>query len=136
ASWVAIALVPAGLIALGLRPDDAFVSLVTLATFGYMLAYILVCAALPRFLHQIGELTRPALVAGLVAGLVLLATFALYASPSARTNRWLLMLAGAAVVGGTALSASRARRRPEARIGVYDEPIASDLLETVLRRAS
>jgi amino acid transporter len=111
---------------------------VTIATFGYMLAYILVCAALPWFLLQIGELTRPALAAGLVAVLVLVATFALYAWPSGRTDRLLLLLACAAVAAGTAWLATRVRRRPDdpTRIGLYDEPIASDLLGTAARRAS
>ncbi|MDT4956341.1 MAG: hypothetical protein QOD31_140 [Pseudonocardiales bacterium] len=138
ATWVVVALVPTCLIAFGLGPNDAFVSLVTIATFGYMLAYILVCAALPWFLLQIGELTRPALAAGLVAVLVMVATFALYAWPSGRTDRLLLLLACAAVAAGTAWLATRVRRRPDdpTRIGLYDEPIASDLLGTAARRAS
>jgi amino acid transporter len=136
-SWLAILAVPLAMVGTGKSLDDTFVDLVSVATFGYMLAYVLVCWALPRFLHRIGELTGAALCAGVAAGAVLLAVFAAYALPtSTPAHRELLLLSAGLVVAAMAGLLLRMRHRPDsqARIGVYDEPTAADLLH--LPRAS
>jgi amino acid transporter len=136
--WLGIVSIPLVGVASGISVADAFVMLVTVATFGYMLAYVLVCSALPAFLYRIGELTASALGAGVTATVVLCAVFGLYAVPSTGTNRALFVLSGAPVLIGTGLLVRRSRGRATGvvRLGLYDEPIAADLFSPSWRRAS
>ena len=56
----------------GCRLGTALVALLTLATCGFLLAYVLVCAAAPVFLRRIGELTWPAVAVSAVLVPILL----------------------------------------------------------------
>ena len=82
-----------GPLAAGVPVGVALVALLTLATCGFLVAYLLVCLAAPVFLHRIGELTWPAVAATAVIVpilLVVLVAFVAGSPPSA------LLLAGLA----------------------------------------
>ncbi len=118
--------VPAVMLAAGMRPATALMALVTLAACGFLLAYVLVCAAAPVFLRRIGELTWPAVAVSAVLVPILLAVLVVFVagSPWAAYVLVPLLLAGAA--GYLVLRL----RRPAAlaAIGVYDETTADDVL--------
>lgn len=118
--------VPAVLLAAGVRPVTALMALVTLAACGFLLAYVLVCAAAPVFLRRIGELTWPAVAVSAVLVPILLAVLVVFVAGSPWSAYVLvpLLLAGAA--GYVVLRV----RRPAAlaAIGVYDETTADDVL--------
>jgi hypothetical protein len=97
-----------------------------------MLAYILVCLALPRFLRRIGELTAGPLLAGVGAGAVLCYVFVAYTYPLPAAPYDLLLWVFAALVLGTLgwqLRLVRRDPRRAALIGVYDEPVLGDLFD-------
>ncbi len=117
---------PAVAAACGAPGDAVFVALVTWATCGFLLAYALVCAAAPVFLHRIGELTRPAVAVAVVIVPILLVVLVAYGvtRPVAA-----LVLGGVALVGLAGYGWLRLRRpRAVATIGVYDETVLGDVL--------
>jgi amino acid transporter len=131
-SMAAIVSVPVILLLTGTSPWDGFLYLVTISTFGYMVAYILVCVALPRFLYRIGELTLVPLLAGPLAGTVLCYVFAAYVYPlSAATTYTLFRIFVALVATAVICHLWVASRAPDQhrRIGVYDETTADDLFD-------
>ena len=113
-------------LAAGVPIGVALVALLTLATCGFLVAYLLVCLAAPMFLHRIGELTWPAVTAtALIVPvlLVVLVAFVAGSPPSA------LSLAGLVVLGGGWYLWLRSHRPAQLRgIGVYDETLATDVL--------
>ncbi|PXY24506.1 amino acid permease [Prauserella flavalba] len=124
----AVTLLPVVLLAAGVSTRELFVALLNIAVFGYLIAYLLVCAAAPVFLHRIGELTRGAVTASVVVAPVLLAVLVLFTATNADGPYplafTLLLAAGVAWYAWV-----RARRpRQLAGIGIYDETSASDLL--------
>jgi amino acid transporter len=102
------------------------VAVLTAATCGFLLAYLLVCAAAPVFLHRIGELTPAAVVvsAVIVPILAIVLVAFVVTTPSA-----VGLLVGVAVVGVAGYLWLRLRRGAAlAAIGVYDETTAADVL--------
>lgn len=133
--YVAIALVvpvvtavPVALIASGLPGPDVLAGVLTLATVGYLVAYLLVCLAAPLFLRRIGELTRgPAIVAAVLVPVLLVALVAYVVS--AWGGAVPIVLGLVAVAGLVWLGWLRLRRPDRlAAIGVYDETVADDVL--------
>ncbi|QAY63739.1 APC family permease [Xylanimonas allomyrinae] len=123
--------VPVVAVLAGARLWEVMQALLVVAAGGYVAAYALVCAAVPPFLRRVGERTRGPVVlalatavvlSGALAGMLLLA----HGTPR-RAGAWAFaILLGAGAVAGLA----RLRRRPplRSRLGVYDEPVAADLL--------
>ena len=68
--------VPVVALAVGNGPREVLIGSLTVSAFGYVLAYVLACLAMPAFLRRIGELTRLPAVAGLLAGVVWLVVLA------------------------------------------------------------
>jgi amino acid transporter len=117
---------PVALLAAGVPPIGAVAGLLTLATVGFLVAYLLVCLAAPLFLRRIGELTRPAAVASMVATPALVA--ALVAFIVVGGTRVVAGLGATAVVGAAWYAWLRLRRPGRlAAIGAYDETVAADL---------
>ena len=101
----------------------------TVSAFGYVLAYVLVCAASPLFLRRIGGLTRWPLLGGVTgAGLWLLVLVAAVVSWTDGRDMSVVFLA--ALVPGAVLLCWLRWRRPARlrRVGVYDEPTVDSVL--------
>ena len=103
------------------------VLLLTVASAGYLVAYLLVCLAAPLFLHRIGELTAPPVVATAVIVPILLVVSGAYVVTAlggpVPTVLGVLVAAVLAWYGVLRL------RRPDRLrgIGVYDETSAGDV---------
>lgn len=124
--------VPVALAAAGVSPAAGFRVLVTLSTFGYMLAYVLVCIALPRFLQTIGELTWSPRLAGPMSGVLLLGVFATYAVPTSGEGNATLLAAFLLLEGMVLAAVQRALRARPARfaaLGAHDEPTVADFYD-------
>nr|WP_218869951.1 APC family permease [Herbiconiux flava] len=133
--WVAAAIavpvvagVPIAAIALG---SGLWETLIVVAAAGYITAYGLVCVAAPVFLRRIGELTAAVAVRSITAAALLGVGLVVYLSVEFAGERWI----GAAVFvlllgAGSVLSMLRRRRHPWLldTVGVYDVPVASDVL--------
>jgi amino acid transporter len=101
------------------------------ATAGYLLAYALVCAAAPVFLWRLGEVTVLPVINAVVATVTLSGVSAFYL-----TNAWsdgsrtgvLVFFVG--LICGAIYYFWRVRttRGLRARIGMYDEPVAAEVL--------
>jgi amino acid transporter len=136
--WVAaavalpvVALVPTALLLAGLPGHQVLAELLTVATAGYLVAYLLVCVAAPLFLRRIGELTRWAVVAtGVVAPVLLVALGAFVA---AEWGGAVPLVIAACAAGGLVWFALLRRLRPAelAAIGAYDETTREDVLLVV-----
>jgi amino acid transporter len=102
----------------------------TVSAFGYVVAYLLACLAMPAFLRRIGELTLLPAAGGLVAGLggllVLLAAMAGASLTGGRTVVVVFLVAMAPGLAWTAWLRTRAPDRLRA-VGVYDQATASSL---------
>lgn len=120
--------VPPAVLAAGVPADRALDLLLQAATVGYLVAYLLVCLAVPLFLRRIGESTPGPVAAVLVVVPVLVAALAAFAA-SAVGNEFAVVFA---VLTGAGLLwyGWLRRRRPDrlAGIGVYDETSFADLL--------
>lgn len=98
---------------------------------GYITAYVFVCVAAPVFLHRIGELTAWPVVRAAVAAIALTGILAVYMIEESSTSRvvgvWVFW---SVLAVGVASYAIRVARRPWLRtaIGVYDSPVAADVL--------
>lgn len=129
-SAVVVITVPLAMLLAGASVGSATDDLATLATFGYLLAYVVVSLSTPLFLRRIGELTFPTALAGPLAAAAMGTAFFLYASPLVPEGRhgvvWLFL---ALVTGAMAWYLLIRTRRPELldRVGVWDEPTGSDL---------
>ena len=132
AAMLPVVPVPFVLVAGGVTPATGFRVLVTLSTFGYMLTYVLVCPALPRFLRAIGELTFRPRLAGPLAGALLLGVFATYAVPTPGARDATLFVAFL-LLEGTVLALVRwavhAHPTRFAGLGAHDEPTVSDFYD-------
>ncbi|MEJ2866592.1 APC family permease [Actinomycetospora sp. OC33-EN08] len=111
----------------GIAPQDLLGGLLAVATVGFLVAYLLVCLAAPRFLRRIGELTPGVVVTACVAVPALAAVVVVaVASPA---GPWLPATVGivvlAAVAGWVVLRRTHAAELDG--MGVYDETTASDL---------
>ena len=121
--------IPVALLATGLSPRDALVTLLTLSALGYLVAYALTCAATPSFLWRIGELTVGPAVAGVLGSVTMVfligaALVGQFSSERATPYVFLGLLA----VGPVFLWVMR-RKDPAAvnRAGVYDETTVDDV---------
>jgi len=117
----------------GVHPAAVFGALLSVATVGFLTAYLLVCLAAPRFLSRIGELTRGVVAAAAIAvpALVAVGVIAIVDAPGAGLPLVLLALFLAGSAGWVWLR----RHRHEAlrTMGVYDETTAGDVLTGSLR---
>jgi amino acid transporter len=117
--------VPVVALLTGARPRPVLTATLTVSAFGYVVAYVLACLAVPLFLRRIGELTRGALVAGTAAGVLwtLGLVAALLAAPGrgagAASAAFLASLVPA--VAWVVLLRVRAPGRLAA-VGLYDSP--------------
>ncbi len=121
------AAVPVFLLAAGVPGDAALLALLSIASAGYLIAYLLVCLAAPLFLRRIGELTPPPVVAtAVIAPILVLVSGAFVVS--AVGGPLPLVLAGLAAVAVAWYGWLRVRRPRElAGIGVYDETSEADV---------
>jgi amino acid transporter len=109
-----------------MSPTATLVALLTVATCGFLLAYLLVCLAAPVFLNRIGELTWPAVMVSAVVVPILLAVLVTFVITNPATTYPLAALTAVGVAGYGWL---RRRRRTElGGIGVYDETTTADVL--------
>lgn len=127
--------VPFLLLLSGLDVRNAMHVTIAVGAAGYIVAYILVCAAAPVFLRRIGELTVASTVAATVSAVVLagaLVTFLVVDAASGSVAIWVVLAVGAAAALAV-LVRLRSGRPSLARVGSYDEPVASQVLGGVAR---
>ncbi|MGY1712190.1 APC family permease [Geodermatophilus sp. SYSU D00758] len=123
--------VPVVALLAGGGPRAVLTASLTVSAFGYVVAYVLACLAMPLFLRRIGELTGPAAVGGLVAGggglVVLVGAMAGITVAGDRAVVVVFLAAMLPGLGWTAWLRLRdpARLRP---VGVYDTATASSVL--------
>lgn len=120
--------VPVILIVIGVPGPDVLAVVLTTATVGYLVAYLLVSLAAPLFLRRIGELTPLPVVIAAVLVPVLLAALVAFAVSS-----WggpIPIAVGVVALAGLCWWTWLRWRRPErlAAIGVYDETVSTDVL--------
>jgi amino acid transporter len=124
--------VPIGYLSISGSPHDVLMGLLAVSAHGYVIAYVLVCIATPAFLRRIGELTVAPLVFGPLAAAIMTALVVWAAlshtffAGTATAVYIALMAVGAAVF---LVRVARSRGRLQ-NVGVYDEPVADDLLMT------
>jgi amino acid transporter len=98
---------------------------------GFITAYVLVCVATPVFLHRIGESTvwpaARAISAAIVLSIALLVYLASELTGIRSGGVWLFLAAMTAIL---VVLLVRRVRRPwlSSRMGIYDEPVAADVL--------
>ncbi|WP_448627640.1 APC family permease [Geodermatophilus sp. URMC 64] len=123
--------VPVVALAAGASPRAVLTGSLTVSAFGYVLAYVLACLAMPLFLRRIGELTPVAAVAGLLAGGAgVLGLGAAMAGASLWGGQAMTVVFLAALLPGV-LWALWLRWRAPGRlraVGVYDQATASSVL--------
>ncbi|MEJ2888189.1 APC family permease [Actinomycetospora aeridis] len=111
----------------GVPPATVFGALVSVATLGFLAAYLLVCVAAPRFLARIGELTRGIVVASVLASAALVATVVVVLVHAGAAL--LVTVAALVAVGVGGWFVLRRRRGAALRgMGVYDETTTADVL--------
>lgn len=131
ATMPVVTAVPVVLLLTGVPADTALTWLLLLSSFGYIGSYLLACAAMPFFLRRIGELQpRYAWLSGTAVALV--ALIAVGATALHLANEPELPLIYLVVLCAAAVHAFALKRWRPARlraVGVYDETIASDVLD-------
>jgi amino acid transporter len=123
--------VPVVALVAGGGPLAVLAAALTVSAFGYVVAYVLACLAVPAFLRRIGELTPSPAVGGLVAGGVgLVVLLAAMAGASWSGGRTVVALFLAAMAPGLAWAVWLRRRHPErlTAVGVYDQATVSSVL--------
>lgn len=121
-------LVPIVALAAGAGASQLLTALLNVASFGYLLAYLLVCLAAPVFLHRIGELTPGAVLSASATAPPLLIVLVVFIATSVHTP-YPYVFAALAVAGLAWLLWLRRRRPGTLRgLGIYDETSAADLL--------
>jgi len=129
--------VPFLLLMSGFDIRDAMHVTIAVGGAGYIVAYILVCVAAPVFLRRIGEVTLGATVEASVSAAVLtgaLVAFFAVDAASGSVAVWVVLAVAALAVVGVLLRLRGGTPSLE-RIGSYDEPVASQVLGGVARRA-
>jgi amino acid transporter len=121
------AAVPAALLLAGQPGLTVLRELLSVATAGYLVAYLLVALAAPLFLRRIGELTPAPVVVTAVAVPVLAGVCGVFVVSA--LGGAVPVVLGALVLAALAWYAVLRLRRPDelAAIGVYDEPSAADV---------
>ncbi|MFD3448485.1 APC family permease [Microbacteriaceae bacterium 4G12] len=131
ASVPVVAAVPVVTALAGVALWDAMRVLLVASAAGYITAYLLACVAVPVLLHRIGELTAAVGLRAVSAAVILGGALVAYLVLEVTSERWagVLVFAAGMAAGGIAYAIAL-RRRPwlRATIGVYDEPVAADVL--------
>ena len=131
-----IAGVPFLLLLSGVDVRGAMHATIAVGGAGYIVAYILVCIAVPVFLRRIGELTVGSAIAAIVSAVVLtgaLVAFFAVDAASGSVALWVVLAVGA--LAAVAVAVRLRRGTPSlARVGSYDEPVASEVLGGIARR--
>ncbi|MFK4806272.1 APC family permease [Microbacterium sp. LWS13-1.2] len=131
-----IAGVPFLLLLSGVDVRGAMHATIAVGGAGYIVAYILVCIAAPVFLRRIGELTTGSAITATVSAVVLtgaLVTFFVVDAAAGSVAVWVVLAVGA--VAAIAVLVRLRRGTPSlARVGSYDEPVASEVLGGIARR--
>ncbi|WP_078960597.1 MULTISPECIES: APC family permease [unclassified Streptomyces] len=120
--------VPLTVLATGTRAERVLDLLLQASTVGYLVAYLLVCLAVPFFLRGIGESTPGPVAAVVVVVPVLVAALWAFAGSAAGSSYAVVF---AVLTGAGLLWYGWLRRRHPSRlagIGVYDETSFADLL--------
>ncbi|MGY1671695.1 APC family permease [Geodermatophilus sp. SYSU D00710] len=131
--------VPVAALSLGAGPRAVLTDLLTVSVFGYVVAYALACSAMPAFLRRIGELTLPALVAGLATGGVWLVGLgvAVVGGSWGGGRTAALVFLGAMVPGLAWFALLRVRSPDRLRaVGVYDQATVGSVLPGSVRDGS
>ena len=119
--------VPAVLLAAEVPAQVALRGLLTVATAGYLIAYLLVCLAAPLFLRRIGELTAAPVVVSAVTVPALAGVCAAFVASALGGAVPVVLAVLAAAAAGWYLILCRRRPAELAAIGVYDETSAADV---------
>ncbi|MDQ7879799.1 APC family permease [Microbacterium sp. QXD-8] len=131
-----IAGVPFLLLLSGVDVRGAMHATIAVGGAGYIVAYILVCIAAPVFLRRIGELTVGSAITATVSAVVLtgaLVTFFVVDAAGGSVALWVVLAVGA--LAAIAVLVRMRRGTPSlARVGSYDEPVASEVLGGIARR--
>ena len=128
--------VPVIALAVGNGPREVLTGSLTVSAFGYVLAYVLACLAMPAFLRRIGELTAVPAVAGLVAGFVgLVVMAAAMAGASWSGGRAMTVVFLAALAPGVVWALYLRIRAPDRlrAVGIYDQATAGSVLPGSVR---
>ena len=123
--------VPVVALVVGAAPLSVLVGALTVSAFGYMLAYVLACLAMPVFLHRIGELTVPPLVGGVLAGAMGVAGLLAAMAGAARWDgEAMTAVFLGAMSPGVAWAVWLRWRAPERlrAVGVFDQTTAGSVL--------
>lgn len=123
--------VPVVALAAGAGPRAVLTGSLTVSAFGYVLAYVLACLAMPLFLRRIGELTPSAAVAGMLAATTgVLGLGAAMAGASLWHGQAMTVVYLAALLPGVAWALVLRWRAPGRlrAVGVYDQATARSVL--------
>ncbi|GEB45222.1 hypothetical protein MTE01_11670 [Microbacterium testaceum] len=124
--------VPVLVIVAGIDTRDAMHVTIGVGAAGYIVAYILVCVAAPVFLRRIGESTIGVTVVAGVSALALAAALVLFFVDDAVEGGAVVAVVGVLAVVSTAVIAVLRRRHGPRALGVYDEPVAAQVLGGVV----
>lgn len=127
-----ITAVPVLVIVAGIDTRDAMHVTIGVGAAGYIVAYILVCVAAPVFLRRIGESTIGVTVVAGVSALALAAALVLFFVDDAVEGGAVVAVVGVLAVVSTAVIAVLRRRHGPRALGVYDEPVAAQVLGGVV----
>ena len=123
--------VPVVALAVGADPRAVLTGALTVSAFGYVLAYVLACLAMPLFLRRIGELTPVPAVAGLLAaGAGALGLGAAMAGASLWHGQAMTLVFLGALLPGVAWALLLQWRAPGRlrSVGVYDQATVDSVL--------
>jgi amino acid transporter len=123
--------VPVVALAAGAGPRAVLTGALTVSAFGYVLAYVLACLAMPLFLRRIGELTALPAVGGIAAAAAgVLGLAAALAGATSTGGRVMGLVFLAAMVPGVVWAAWLRGRSPGRlrAVGVYDQATANSVL--------
>jgi amino acid transporter len=116
-------------LALGTNAQVMIAQLIAVGTFGYLLSYTVVCVAAPMFLHRIGELSARVIVAGAIAGVLMIGTYAASLEPmhgAIPTHVAWYFAALAATITTVCIGVSRGRSSGIENVGLFDQAQPSD----------
>jgi amino acid transporter len=128
-----VALVTVAALLLGVAPRTVAEVAVGTGVLGYMVAYVGVSIAAPRFLRRIGELSAGAVAACVTAAAVLILMVAAYVGMQLLAGNGLavLILAGALSLAAAYFSVLRRHRPMRVQaIGVFDSTSSEDVLQS------